>query len=262
MLLHRKRSLVCWLSLILATTGMSFVPLGSREEVMASHYTGCGGAIDCNGTARWVGGMDGADAKIYTSTMSMAGSNPSWHVNNVLWVRDQSGVTDCSVGGISIDTAWVEVGYQARPGQPWPHYFYWGDCRAGASIFEQWLGEVKPADKYRYNYFKIARSSQGSSVWRVTIDAATFDRVLLSASNVMYPDLIEIGLELTGNHGGYSGTAYFTENRWIWVLSSGEQSTYQVTAGNLFQTPPVQSSWNIIPAPGGTGGKWRTFCPC
>lgn len=213
---------------------------------------------DCYGTVRWNGAVDGADARISVGTMSTPSS--SSHINSVLWVRDRDGVTDCSILGIPIDTAWIEVGYWAKGST---QQFYWADCRAGASYYEGAFGTVTASDKYQPNYFQIRRNANSSTYWFVQISAVSNSWSLVSASNSMWPDQIEIGAELTGSSGAIMYSGHTTNNRYIHYGSSSTPSYYyQIRDGDgKTQNSPLVSGWTTgAPAPGGTGGDWYAYC--
>jgi hypothetical protein len=233
------------------------VLLSTIFSIPASAYN-CTGGNGCYGTVRWNGAVDGADARISVGTMSMTSS--LWHINSVLWVRDRDGVNDCSILGIPVDTAWIEVGYWARSST---QQFYWADCRAGASYYEGAFGTVTTSDKYKPNYFQIRRNTKNSTYWFVQIMAISNSWSLVSSANSMWPDQIEIGGELTGNSGASMYSGHTTNNRYIHYGSSSTPNYYyQGRDGDgKTQNPPFVSGWTAgAPDPGGTGGDWYAYC--
>jgi len=213
----------------------------------------CTGPV-CGGTVTWNGNVDGADARIRVGNMASTNSSSSWHINNALWVRDDYNSSACWVGGMWINTAWIEVGYIARQSN---YDFYWADCRPGAGYYEFVFGPVYTADKWRNNFFEVARLS--STEFRVYIEAGQFDYAAGSFPNYMQPDQIEIGMEVIGDNSQWSDTASFNNNRYIW---SGSRYYQHRDGDSKVQSGPPSSWWYTLAAPGGTGGDWRTYCSC
>jgi hypothetical protein len=80
-----------------------------------------------------------------------------------------------------------------------------------------------------------------------------------STYNPIYPDHIQIGLEVFGGSGQYSPRADWTNNQWI---NTGSWS-YQHNAGATTVSGPVSGGWAVVPPPtGGTGGDWWASCGC
>lgn len=218
-------------------------------------------ANDCYGVVTWNGLVDGADARIrVTNNMSSTSSNTSWHINNILWVLDQNiGSQVCTVSGVGVNTAWVEVGMIARSNA---YRFYWDDCLPNKPYRELVFGNVANSDKGVANYFEIFYV--GNSSWYTSITAVGNFFSATSSTNTMEPDQIKIGIEAAGASGLHADVGQFTNNRYI----HGPNRIYQFWSGSSYVTGapgsglPPATRWITVPAPGNFGGNWRTYCGC
>ncbi len=157
-------------------------------------------------------------------------------------------------------SGWVEIGYEARANR---YVFYTADCRPNGS-FARWpLATVQSTDYNAVNYFEIFYAGNNRWYTSVTADSGLYDQNLYS--NNIQPNMIEIGIEAAGG-SLHADVAYFTNNRYIQGPNRYYQFGHNSSNKNVFGSPaagtPDASRWITVPAPGNSGGNWRTECAC
>ena len=164
---------------------------------------------------------------------------------------------------------WVEAGYLADNNagncvQAYALCYFWADNRPGGGFHEH--NRLLPSDDVGTNtQFIIERDQYNSSYWYVSIYTANNgdgDFFGTSTNNLIYPQDIQIGMELAGSSGAHAPFAYFSQNGWE---SSGHYGSFnwQGNSGSWFQkNPPVNSGWDYPPNGSNQGGIWDTQCNC
>lgn len=223
----------------------------------------------CHGVALWPGSVYGAQTEDevdnLTCTPSACKPSPGYvpHIGNVLWLID---ITHNGPNCQPQSACWVEAGYHTLTnsnGTSTSNIYYWGDNRPGNFNFHAWtFGNVQSGDLGNNVWLYIARNGNNST-WTVQVSPQTNYWSATSQNNLMYPDNIQMGMELLGSSGASANTGYFTYNYW---QSTRDSSWHpQENSGSYFPpNSPVEAGWYQYPASNGSnnGGSFYTTCGC
>lgn len=165
----------------------------------------------CRATARWVGGTPGAYTQINFTGMSYSGPGTEI-INNEMWLIDYSsdGCYNNPYTG-----CWVKAGVQASQDMTYMHFF-WAGVQPGGAYREQPLSMATPGTNS--NLFLVLEAAQDYSHWLISMvsptQSFTYSITRDWGAGVMYPNVIDIGEELSGASGGRSEIAYWFANEW------------------------------------------------
>lgn len=236
---------------------------------MPNNYT-CPANNICHGEVIWPGHAYGTQTEDEVVTLGCIpsackpiSSTNLPHIGNVLFLADLNGNgSNCQ----PVHECWVEAGYHTvtnSGGTSTSSQYYWADFRPGFDNFNiHPLGAVQSGDLGHNVFLFISLVKPGdNSDWNVEVIPQTNSWSGKSGGNTMFPDNIQMGMELLGTNGASANTGYFTFNYW----ATGDGNFHpQTNSGSLINNSPVESNWFQTPASNGSnnGGSFYTGCPC
>jgi hypothetical protein len=246
--------------IILLLNGGSCPPLPGPGRTYA-----CGDATSnhCYGIVRFNvaelgNGLDFGLFSTIVNAVALLGGDGE--INDEIWVKQRHGVTNCG------NQCWVEVGLSAGACSIPKNetHVFWADNRPFEGFFCHDMG---PLQEQEFGHLmslliRVNPSDPGSYdvVVQTCLDAAAPcpGRRLVgqSTDNAMFPDTIDMGMELAGSTGaGAPGTNFFGTR----VAVPGG-SKYLDVDGTSGANSPITAEWDTLPTSGTTGGSFRTLC--
>jgi hypothetical protein len=123
--------------------------LGTCWTAPTAHAASCGGD-KCYGDNTWVHTSSGVSSTFKTVTLySITGGGN--HISDEMWLIDYG--DNCSGG-----RSWLEAGLATQPGHT-GYYYFWAECRPGATFLTHFLYQPPSGDVGNYFYYYIYTTS-------------------------------------------------------------------------------------------------------
>lgn len=225
---------------------LSLIASISNEAKAASliSYTCTDSAGHCYGVAMWNGSTLGGKAAIFTN-QSASGDG---FVNQEMWLNQTQ---------MGPPQYWVEAGVKTdirnNYGSP---LLFWEDVRPNGGGTSVHFSNFMQSNDFG-KYVTVTISKQGSD--QFTVSLTGLPSTSLSGTSTYNPiniDRIDIGLELWGTSGASAPINDIGQNQWRGTDGVWHYQTR--TFDEQSQKLPAKGFWNVVPAPGNQGGKWRT----
>lgn len=245
------------LTVVIALCAAIMVP----GAIPVSAYS-CGGGAPphCYGIANWVGGAATGSVTYIWANTSYDNDGTAF-LTNEMWDIDDGSDPIYSPPGCRSRQCWVETGLYTSAGTV---RFFWADQTPTTNVSVHLLsGFSAPASAYMY----VAIRWFGNNLWQVTLKypydtGAIFNFQTLTGANAMWPNIINVGGELTGFSTGTSAAHYFATNQWC---DAGGVCYLQNNDGNppdgIVWSPWANSTWYQRPSQY-PGGIWSASCFC
>jgi hypothetical protein len=240
----------------------------------------CGDASShhCYGIARFNvrdlgNGLDfGSFNTVITAVALLGGDvDVSQHgeLNDEIWVKQQNGRTNCLNRDNQMTSCWVEVGISAGacfiPNNE--THVFWADNRPFEGFFCHDLGPLQEQEFLHLISLLIRQNALDPGSYDVVVDTcqdkappcpgAGRRLVGQSTTNAMFPDTIDMGMELAGTTRANGPDTTFRYTR---VAVPPGRSKYLDVDGMVGANPPITAEWDTFPTSGTTGGSFRTQC--
>ncbi len=235
----------------------------------------------CYAEILWGGSVLGGKTKLTVAGLQCGSScttSNKWHISDEIWLNDTSNwaITNCP-----LNECWVEVGTgsDAFASLPAPNgcsdgmCYIWGDSRpCGGGIILHY-GKNASYDVGTLSSLTIQRSANNgyhtcrpNTTWSVTATSGYWGTGASGTStyNPIYPDQIQIGLEVYGSRGQYAPRADWTYNQWVntgnWAYQRTNADTCAPNPPQKCIDPPTQGDWAVRPGDSTTGGNFWGRC--
>jgi hypothetical protein len=195
--------------------------------------------------------------------VDLPGQQQHGAINNEIWVTQRRKPTGCTAPDSKDPSiCWVEVGLSAGA---WtlPNnetHVFWADNRPSEGFFFHDLGSLQDREFGHGMSIMIQQSASDPGSYNVVVmtclDSSCPGRWWFgqSTDNAMFPDTVDMGMELAGETRALGGDVFFGTI----VEVPGGIKLLDVD-GQIGVDPPITAVWDSPPS-SGNGGSFRTHC--
>lgn len=274
---HRLAVIFLGLLLGFASVATSFGSVHAEAAHPLSTYnctTNSGsGSGHCYAVNVWSGSVLGSRANLKVASLSCSGCTTSnkWHVSDEIWMID-TGTGTWAASNCYAGACWVESGTQSSAYSSSTcgssMCYMWADSRPCGGGYNQHISTTRATnDLGALSALILQRtlnngyhSCTPNTQWNAYASSSYYGTGVNGTStyNPMYPNVIEIGLEVYGNTGESAARADWTSNEWV---NTGNWA-YQTGDGSKTIMAPTSGAWAVLPHSSSTGGDFYASCGC